>query len=654
MITNKKENETTPVYQPTDEESTLISSVIETYEAYADQTQGLRSDWEDIYKAWQLYLDDSKYPWRSKLYVPLLMWTIETITPRLISNYPSISAKGVEKEDDVKGKFISKFLDFQFRNTMDMRKKLMQATKSMLLYGVGIGKITWETRTREYQKKKKFLKVLKYQKKVKETLYDDPVFEPCSIFDIYTDPKSPTLAESEWVIQRFEMNLSELKKKTKIYENLEYVTAADTLNENDGGETSSTLDSVDLSSSSKSGSKKVVLLEAWSNDRVVTIANPDNGGVLLRDMENPYEHGMKPFIEMHCFDSPEPNRFYTPGVGTVVIDLQHGLNTTANQMIDNINLSINKMFKMRRGANINRAELVTRPGGVIQVDDLQDLQEFQVQSIDTSAKYLLDTYLYWAQNTTGATDLARGLDVRGTATEASIQDKNTNTRFSLLQTAVSEFIAQAGKMILKLDQQYIQNTRTIRIFDDEWRKDVYIYFGEGELDGDFDLEVQADSTVLMDKAVMNKQLLDSFGIFGRDPEVRLNKQEAAKRWYENAGFNDVDSLFMEEQTQPQGQPGIPQGAPQQGGEDLVALAEQENQRMLQGEELPPTEGATPEHTQVHAQMQDNPIIAKHMDGEMDAMEGQGQAPQAMQAPQTGAGLSMEDQVRSAYSPVSQV
>ena len=51
------------------------------------------------------------------------------------------------------------------------------------------------------------------------------------------------------------------------------------------------------------------------------------------------------------------------------------------------------------------------------------------------------------------------------------------------------------------------------------------------------------------------------------------------------------------------QGGQQQEQPQRGvtasGVDMIALADKENMQMMNGENLPPTEGATPEHTQTH-------------------------------------------------------
>jgi hypothetical protein len=82
--------------------------------------------------------------------------------------------------------------------------------------------------------------------------------------------------------------------------------------------------------------------------------------------------------------------------------------------------------------------------------------------------------------------------------------------------------------------------------------------------------------------------------------------------------------------QNQGQMKQPQGQQSQGRADLVALADKENMQMMQGQPLPPTEGADLQHTQAHADFmqsqtfmtgtsqQIKQIFGQHVQGELAA------------------------------------
>ena len=74
------------------------------------------------------------------------------------------------------------------------------------------------------------------------------------------------------------------------------------------------------------------------------------------------------------------------------------------------------------------------------------------------------------------------------------------------------------------------------------------------------------------------------------------------------------------------------GGGQEEGVDMVALAEEESTRMLNGEQIPPTEGATPDHSQVHrdvinsrtfktAPVEVQQILLQHYQGEVGPLGG---------------------------------
>ena len=63
-------------------------------------------------------------------------------------------------------------------------------------------------------------------------------------------------------------------------------------------------------------------------------------------------------------------------------DLQAELDTLRNQRIDNISFVLNRMWKVRKGADIDEAELVSRPHGIIRVDNPDDVTELAMNDSD--------------------------------------------------------------------------------------------------------------------------------------------------------------------------------------------------------------------------------------------------------------------------------
>ena len=80
-----------------------------------------------------------------------------------------------------------------------------------------------------------------------------------------------------------------------------------------------------------------------------------------------------------------PNEFYGLSAVGLVEHLQHELNTTRNQRIDNVSFVLNRMWKVRRGADIDDSELVSRPHGVVHVDNPDDVTPFEMSGVTASS-----------------------------------------------------------------------------------------------------------------------------------------------------------------------------------------------------------------------------------------------------------------------------
>ena len=123
------------------------------------------------------------------------------------------------------------------------------------------------------------------------------------------------------------------------------------------------------------------VLHYWENNRHSVLVNRI---ALAYDGENPYwRHGKKPFVTT-CYE-PLPGEIYGMSAVQVIEHLQHELNTQRNQRLDNVSLILNRMWKVRRSADIQEQELVSRPHGIIHVDNPDDVTEFVMQNVASSS-----------------------------------------------------------------------------------------------------------------------------------------------------------------------------------------------------------------------------------------------------------------------------
>lgn len=140
-------------------------------------------------------------------------------------------------------------------------------------------------------------------------------------------------------------------------------------------------------------------------------------------------------------------QFYARGIPEMLKDIQDVVNETVNQRIDNVSLVINRMFGVIDKALVNRADLVSKPGGFIRIDakfaqDIrQALMPMEIPDVTRSA-YLEATEMErYAQERTSANRVTLG-------TAGMVNDSNqTLGGQQLLKQSASEKFAYIGMVM---------------------------------------------------------------------------------------------------------------------------------------------------------------------------------------------------------------
>lgn len=597
-------------YTPSQSDQKTMDRALNAMKSYAEQTQDDRDKWRAIRKAWKLEPDKQR-DGKSNIVVPLLRDAVEIIAPRIFRKRPTILGHPVDETTNVPlAEFMSQVIEYEWDHVMGMTQKMRPTSKSALVYGVGIGKQYWKIDEKTVRQKKKFLKFIPYEKKNKVMLYNDPCYQQCSVFNTYFDPAVETLQDSAMVIQRFTINKSTLKR-LKGYQNLKYVKGRDTFNpeSKESWVDGKSLDDSEFNDTTHSRPETVDMIEAWTDDEVITIADYDTGNpVLVRHMPNPYLHGKKPFYLLRAFDEIEPNRLLTPGLGHVVLELQEAHSTVINQALNNINLNLKKAWLVKKGANIKKSDLEITPGKVIRVNNLDDIRELKFQDISPGARFILESINAFIESASGATDIAKGLSSGDTATSDHIKNENLETRIEILRENFESFVEEIGQDMVSLIQQYMSESKTIRIFDKSKEMQRLIRFSPDQIrDAKFAVTVEAGSSVAKDGVTRTKRLLEAFDRFKDHPS--FNSEQVMREIFKNEGLDETKMLK--------------DGKPLTQRLVSVMEAEKQNELLLAGKNVPPVEVPDMDHIGAHMKYKENPLVAAHIQAEMDILESQG-------------------------------
>lgn len=108
-----------------------------------------------------------------------------------------------------------------------------------------------------------------------------------------------------------------------------------------------------------SSKDKIEVWEYWEKDRYIVVTGT---GLILRDSCNPYPHKQVPYVK---YNLVEMNEFWGIGYPEMMKSLQIEENVLHDQGLNNIIMSVHKMFAVNSRYLEDEGELVARPFGIV-------------------------------------------------------------------------------------------------------------------------------------------------------------------------------------------------------------------------------------------------------------------------------------------------
>lgn len=553
-------------YLLTDDQKKLFFEIKNHVEYSAYTMRDRRAKWKTVWELWVQSKNTDVPKFRANSRLPIARTAVNTFASFLSAKEPTFNVYPIGSEDWMKAQLSRELLQYQAKkpDILDLKRKAKILIKSTCLFDVGIAKVTWKTTTTIDSKGKK--KVLK----------DAPFLENVHTMDFFPDPYIGRMQDQVKVVERMVIPIDELKA------NPNYTIPIDmqaSYTDAQNRETdSSRLNVVDLQTN-QGGEKvqgKVEVWECWTKSMVYTVADPYGTPVFIQEKENPY--GCIPYVKMDFEVEPVPNRFYGYGMLVPNIDINKAIDGILNNIRDNVNILVNPMYKIRRGSRIDPRQLISRPGGAVDVENMGDID--QLRSSDTTGAgynmFNLQSNLF--QQGTRVSSVRSGQQGSAdTATEAEIQQQNADVVTNAVKDNFEQALSEIGTMVLKMNVENMQGSTSIRIFnpdlikslsdrylkdtltpeqqqealatgqlagydlndqmleeirlyghikpepmsqEDEYKIKTYgqlIKYSKQFIDVDSDVIVEADSTLKKDSAVLRKQVSDVVNIIARVP-----------------------------------------------------------------------------------------------------------------------------------------
>ena len=522
--------------------------VFENFRRAEDVLVGKKRDqWKEHYKLYRSVMEIADNDLASQLVIPLAFTTVEDILPRLVANRPRIEVHPREDADNTRAAKHRALL-FYLWDMIPMVFKLVEFVKSAEIYGTAIFKVIYrqkeETRVNrvmaDVNKYRLGLKVgtsREIQFKSEPTMvYNDVHVDLCEIDEVYPDPDGQDIDSCAWIIHRTVTNLHDLKAakkdgkplyKESVIAQLEKLVAAGNIVSEEGDKR--LRDEIEEFFNQKSADKGDVLkrqmhiLEQWEDTKVTVVVQEFPQVPPIRHEFN--EVGQKPFVKFTPI--PDPNKFYGIAIPELMHSMQLELSLLHSANLDNLLYSVHQMWKVLRTSGINSRNLRFRPGGVVPVKNMGDIEPLDRSYTDINLHRTSDDIRRWVQKV-GVTDTFSGVasDLTGrTATEASLLAEASGSRAGLMfQVLTAQAMQPLGKLMVRLNELYLPDERSLRIIGDDFQDLQFekispedLITGSGQdLDIVFDV-AQTEPVTRQFKLMRAKDMLQSFGAIGLPP-----------------------------------------------------------------------------------------------------------------------------------------
>ena len=510
----------------------------------------------DLYRG--KHFDDYKN--EDQMLVNISFSTINVISPNISVNYPKITVNAVKPENAANAVIAEAVVNYWWKHR-DIRTEFRRAVKDALVFGHGWIKVAYRFVEEEVvaEGETEFSDPNAEGGEITPVTVireDSPFAERVSVNDVFVDPDATSMKDIKWIAQRIRRPIAEVKSDKR------YSKAA-----REKVQPMAISRYADDPSRKKIYDKNEGYAEIWEFYDIVagtmSVFCEGSDQFLVKPMRMPYSFG-QPFVMIRNYDVPD--QFYPVGDLEAIEPLQLELNETRSQMMNHRKKFSRKyLYKENAFDNLGRSALESDDDNVM----VPVISDEPLGAVVTAFPAVINPPEFYNQTeiilqdidrVSGVSEIQRGglPEIRRTATEASFVQDAINARTADKLAIVEQAIAEVGRRMLALAQQFMIGEQVARVTGRDGEP-MWINFDRDYLAGDFDFEVAAGSTQPQNesfKRQMALQMVDAMAPFAPLGIVDMQKLAAHVLQF-GFGVKNPDEFMAQPQTQMGGTPPVP-------------------------------------------------------------------------------------------------
>jgi hypothetical protein len=486
-------------FLPDDEIARLVDQDIRWAKDYRCK---FKEDWERFYLLYKNFVDKKQYVFDSNVAIPTAFSIVEVQVAFLLDmvfeggNF--VEVLGKTPQGHASARAVRDMLDYHFRYSINTYEEIESFIRQLLIYGTSIFKMFWDFRpgymTRQAPVYDEEGVLIRWEPRLQpEILSNKPGGVTVDLACFGVDPNARDMEtaryafDEQWVDPAALMDL----QNSGIYKNVEEAMGAAT---NTNEAVTNRLQKINITPyqnapDEERGKVYIVdywgyLTKGWENKKLVrkpktqlyhvvcAYGNSQYSGVgdgepiILFAEPSPLHHNRLPYIHSHL--NAPLGEFYGSGDIEFCESLLAEQRDIRNATLDNLSRTVNRMFVIRDGANIDEGELEWRPSGTIHAEiPREDITVLDPGSIDPAVLRTQDDIRRDIELVTGVSDFVMGQfrsssGFNDTATGISLIQGVAMKRIGKKGQTVQRAIRDIAKMLFALVAQYQPYETTVR------------------------------------------------------------------------------------------------------------------------------------------------------------------------------------------------
>lgn len=395
----------------------LLDHLVKTFDSYKSyRRKNVDQRLIDNIRLYKSYRKNKSNIWQSNIFLPYAFTMIETILPRIITylwqgdKFVTATPRG--REDQLDAKVVDNLVQYQINTDIEnMFLEWVEFAKTYLIQGTAIAKMPWDVYA------------------------DKATFTNKDLFDFYPQPFKKHLDQMDGMFEVFDIPydvLLERRASGAPYVNLEQIKGNSVMTKDEEANKKRDQELGKVQNYDP-GRPTCLIYQYWGKtpqqesievgtgyaatkykESLVEIANRTH---IIRNTDNPYvqpgvlPNGLRPFIVGKNY--LDPGEFWGMGDIEPYKDIQDEANENENQIIDNLKLIVNRMWKVGKTAGVNLSDLISYPGNVIQADEIEQMQPLPAQELPQSAFNQQERYSNLIGQVSGVSDYSKGINAPG-------------------------------------------------------------------------------------------------------------------------------------------------------------------------------------------------------------------------------------------------